>query len=792
MNNIDLLQDLKKEKKWIEIFNLFPDIPNKEKKTVSASKCFIDACENLRKFNNLYVEYLYFLANKSEHKSPYVNRLVEYYKDNDEKLYKEYYYRYLRTLAHEKSFNVLEDKFLELLENKDLIIPEEILEIANITYKKGNVDFASVIINLSLPYVNIDNDIYYYYLKSLIEFTTNDKCLRKQILEYFEYKYSNHKNYNRLIKVSKLQISENLSQSVDIFEDLIRFDEGEYVYHQNFKTGKIISVDFTFDDIKIEFENSVRKTFKRKNLKNILKHLPGDDIAVYRFDKIDEFKAIIDKEPDKAVYIILVFAKKQLTQKELKSFFVPDFIPEAEWNNRWKSIKEACEKSNIVDKDINHNYMIKSDRVISIVDEVLKITNIKKKLSELEKIQFDLGENDKNKIEDALKGVQSLRAQFLLLNLFPDKYNIELYIKNRIKSKERLYRFINDIIKINNIHKVLEISDELWPDFDEFMSKYLSEFTPLVEEQYIELLYKNKKNEIADNIINKSLNDIYLFPDLFLAICKNKLKNLWGGTKDIPVSRLIEKLFELYEYTSIEVLNEQDRDVKQIYQKLLQKTRDIIRADDFRNYRTAVNEIKESKRLKLLLNQISKIENMPIELQSMLRAIITDQYPDIENIKYEESESFYTLASSYDRMMKQYKHIISVEIPENSEHIYEAASMGDLSENAEYRAAKDKQKLLAGSLNTIRYELDRSIVIDLKDVNGDIVSFGTVVELEDQINKKIVIYKILGPWETDIQNNIISYKSEIGRELEEKKKGDVIQFKNNSYLIINIKKLEMI
>jgi transcription elongation GreA/GreB family factor len=196
--------------------------------------------------------------------------------------------------------------------------------------------------------------------------------------------------------------------------------------------------------------------------------------------------------------------------------------------------------------------------------------------------------------------------------------------------------------------------------------------------------------------------------------------------------------------------------------------------------------------LKLLLNQISKIENMPIELQSMLRAIITDQYPDIENIKYEESESFYTLASSYDRMMKQYKHIISVEIPENSEHIYEAASMGDLSENAEYRAAKDKQKLLAGSLNTIRYELDRSIVIDLKDVNGDIVSFGTVVELEDQINKKIVVYKILGPWETDIQNNIISYKSEIGRELEEKKKGDVIQFKNNSYLIINIKKLEKI
>ncbi|RKX68730.1 hypothetical protein DRP43_05180, partial [candidate division TA06 bacterium] len=369
---------------------------------------------------------------------------------------------------------------------------------------------------------------------------------------------------------------------------------------------------------------------------------------------------------------------------------------------------------------------------------------------------------------------------------------IEQYIRNSIKSKERLYRFINDIIKTNNIHKVLEISEELWPDFDEFMSKYLFEFTPLVEEQYIEFLHKNNKNEIADNIIKKSLNDIYLFPDLFLAICKNKLKNLWGGTKDIPVSRLIEKSIELYEYTSIEVLNEQDRDIKQIYQKLLQKTRDIIRADDFKNYRTAVREIKESKRLKLLLNQISKIENMPIELQSMLRAIITDQYPDIESTKYEESESFYTLANSYDKMMKQYKYIISVEIPKNSENIYEAASMGDLSENAEYRSAKDKQKLLASSLNTIRYELDRAIVIDLKDVNGDIVSFGTVVELKDRINKRIVVYKILGPWETDIQNNIISYKSEIGKELEGKKKGDTIQFRNDSYLIISIKKLEKI
>ena len=790
MSKLEELQELKKEKKWNEIIRVYKELSPKEKKSTVAAKSYVDACENLNNFDNDYFLCLKYLSNKSEKKSPFIKKLAEYFKEKDEEEYKEYLFKYVKALAHEKSYSKLEENMLEILENKSLT-SNQLYNIVSIISKKGNKELASSISNLVLSDLDLKEDVYYKFIKLLLENKPDDKSLRALFVKYYKEKYKEHKNIDRLLKLSKLMITENLKKAVVDFEDMITFDEGEYVYHNNFGTGRIEKVDYIFDDIKIRFENNVVKKFKRKNLKNAVIHLPKDDYNVYRFDKTDEFKKLIKESSDRAVYIVLKKANKKLSQKELKTFFVPYFISENDWLNEWKEIKKSCEKSDIIAKDLNYNYEIKIGGKGSIIDEILKITDLKKRLFELEKMKENITDEDKERIESTFQTIPNLRAFFFLEKLFPDKYNLEEFMQNKIRTVDRLSRYMTDLVRVKYIFEVFKHAEPIWDDFHEHMGASLSQFPPFVQEQYIEYLFKNNKGDEAEKIIKASLDDIYLNPDLFLIIIKNKLKGEWGGEKDISIVRLFEKLFELYEYVSIEANNEQEKEVKQLYQQLMQKTRDLIRANNYKYFKRAVSEQENENRAKIFVKQIERIENLPVEMQTALKGIVSDKFPTIEKEIEEEVDTFFTLKSSYDKKVLQYKHLIGVEIPENAERIHEAASMGDLSENAEYKAAKEQQKILRNKQRTMKSEIDNAIVTDLKDIKGDFVTFGTEVKLKNSKGEEFR-YKILGPWETDLQKNIISYNSSIGLALEGKKAGEVIEVNNDTYEIIAVNRLEKI
>jgi len=802
MSNSEEIQELKREKKWDELIDLFKELSDKGKKSTAIIRAYIDACENTGKFDEDYFTYLDYLINKSEKQSPLVKKLMDYYEGKDEIKYKKYYFKYLKSLAHEKSYGKLEENILEALENKKLS-NDEIYEIAVIISKKGNKELASSIINLVINDIDMKDEIYYKFLKLLLDTDPNDKNIKMLFIDYYKNIYKEHKNLDKLLKISKLMICDSLKKAVKVFEDLILFDEDEYVYHQNFGTGKIEKVDYIFDDVKIRFKNNTVKKFKRQKLNNIVVHLDKNDYNVYRFDRIDDFKNLIKESPDKAVYVILKKANKKLSQKELKSFFVPYFIDEKDWLNEWKRIKKACEKSPIITKDLSYNYAINKGGGKSIVDEILKITDLKRRLFELEKIQNDLDEEEKKQIESSFKTIPNLRAFFFLKKIFPDKYDLENFLREQVAAKERLNGYMNDIVRAKYIYETFKIAENIWEGFDDFMEISISQFSPFVQEQYIEYLYKNDKKDLAEKIIKDTLDDIYLHPDLFLIVVKNKLKGAWGGEEDIGIERLFEKLFELYEYISIEANNEQDKEAKQLYQQLMQKTRDLIRSNNFAFFKKAVSSIGNENRARMLIRQIDRIENLPVEMQVTLKGIVNEEFPDIEKEKEIEIEkkidkkkreegaldTFFTLKSTYNEKIKLRKHILGVEIPENSKRISEAVAMGDLSENAEYKAAKEKQRMLSHKMKVLEDEINNAIVKDLDDIKGDFVTFGTEVKLKDKKGEEFV-YKVLGPWESNIEKNIISYNSDIGEALEGKKTGEKIKLRDDEYTILSVKKLE--
>ena len=132
-------------------------------------------------------------------------------------------------------------------------------------------------------------------------------------------------------------------------------------------------------------------------------------------------------------------------------------------------------------------------------------------------------------------------------------------------------------------------------------------------------------------------------------------------------------------------------------------------------------------------------------------------------------------AKGVERLREQLTHLKSVERPRIIEAIAEARAHGDLSENAEYHAAREQQSFAEGRINTIETALAEAQIIDVTtlDAGGKVV-FGATVDLMNLENDEEVRYQIVGEEEADIEQGLISITSPIARAMIGKEVGDII------------------
>jgi transcription elongation factor GreA len=122
------------------------------------------------------------------------------------------------------------------------------------------------------------------------------------------------------------------------------------------------------------------------------------------------------------------------------------------------------------------------------------------------------------------------------------------------------------------------------------------------------------------------------------------------------------------------------------------------------------------------------------------------------------------LAEGYEKLQTEVRHLKMVERPSVIEAIEVARGHGDLSENAEYHAAKERQGQVEAQIADIEDRLSRAMVIDPTTLSGDKVVFGATVHLLDEDDKPVV-YQIVGQTEADARVGRISYNSPLGRAL---------------------------
>ena len=132
------------------------------------------------------------------------------------------------------------------------------------------------------------------------------------------------------------------------------------------------------------------------------------------------------------------------------------------------------------------------------------------------------------------------------------------------------------------------------------------------------------------------------------------------------------------------------------------------------------------------------------------------------------------LAEGYEKLQNEVRHLKTVERPSVIEAIEVARGHGDLSENAEYHAAKERQGQVEAQIADIEDRLSRAMVIDPTTLSGDKVVFGATVTLIDEDKKKIR-YQLVGQTEADAKVGRISYNSPLGRALIGRHVGEEVE-----------------
>ena len=127
------------------------------------------------------------------------------------------------------------------------------------------------------------------------------------------------------------------------------------------------------------------------------------------------------------------------------------------------------------------------------------------------------------------------------------------------------------------------------------------------------------------------------------------------------------------------------------------------------------------------------------------------------------------------RLEEERRHLISVARPEVIRAIAQAREHGDLSENAEYHAAREKQSFIEGRLGLLEDKISRAEVIDVSALSGDTVMFGATVSLIDEDTEQELTYQLVGELEADVKAGRMAITAPMARALVGKEVGDSVE-----------------
>ncbi|GHT52805.1 transcription elongation factor GreA [Spirochaetia bacterium] len=645
-------------------------------------------------------------------------------------------------------------------------------------------------------------------LKLILEYDEKDSQARKEIVECFQEKYAGHSQLEEYIRISNLSQSwRNVHEAITDFEKHIAFDKGNYVYHRTWGVGRIAGVQG--DEIVIDFAKKRGHAMGLKMAVNALQTLSREHIWVLKATKKkEELRDKIKTDFVWALQTVIRSFGNSCDIKRIKAELVPSILSAGEWTT-WSTKA----------RDI-----LKSETGFGVSPDNVDVFTVRDRPISIEEKLYNEFKAQRNFFDRALtiRAYAALKDAELDSEYFTEMFNyFTAYLRSYSQVTEQVvasYLLVKDLVGQYphlgtglqlNFLEIFEDIDDVPAIFFSLKDNKLKEeflhhvklFVPDWAEIYIRLFPYALANSIIVNLKEEGYEDKLVamtqncfenprdYREALVWLFKNSSNEDWYKKANISFDKQLITLIHVLDITYREIENHRDttenRKInKQVYNILFKEgtLNDFIGKADgdtiIRLY-TFIQDVKD-------LDPADKLK---------LRSGILDKHPNFKFFGDDTEKAVITrglmvTAAMYEEKQKQLAHIMEVEVPANSKEIGFALSLGDLRENAEYKAAKEKQDILNTTAAKLKDEIERAQLFDAGTLNLNRVSFGTKVVLKNKVGGKKEEYTILGPWESNPDQNVISYLSPFGGAILNKTLGEQFDFSINnekvSYVVESI------
>ena len=367
---------------------------------------------------------------------------------------------------------------------------------------------------------------------------------------------------------------------------------------------------------------------------------------------------------------------------------------------------------------------------------------------------------------------------------FPVKYTFS-DIFNKIENPREMYELLKDK-KNTTLREDFLSAIKMLTDWDDI---YINMFPTVLKEKLIDDLIEAGKEEKVKKMVIKCFENYRDYRNAVLFLFEKCRTKDWFVNSGISYEKQLITLINIIELTFFEITNHtnttENKKINKNATKLLFEDGHLVK------YMFEDDNIETVKRMYTLIDDIQDLEP---DYKFSLRNKILEKYPSFKFHTSEEKpltpKGVFVTAKKLKEKQQTAFNIQNVELPANAKEIAEAREQGDLKENAEYKAAKEHQHKLNVDLAKLQEELGKAIVFNPASITTAIVSFGTKVVLHNNDTNTDDTFTILGPWESDPDNGVLSYMSPLGNAILNLKQGESKEFyingKKKNYTVVSI------
>ncbi len=580
-------------------------------------------------------------------------------------------------------------------------------------------------------------------------------------------------------------------------------EPGAYVVHRSWGFGQIKSYDEGTQRLLIDFKGKQGHPMDPSFCISTMEVLPPKHLLVRKETDTAKINELIAENPAQLVVEALqAYPNNAATAIELE-ITLAQVIGEEKFKKWWSAAKKLVAKDPrvAVPEKKTECYVLR-ETPVSAEDEIMEQFNgtrsARRRISLAEELLATLGKKEfKGDLSTVLDGLAEA-----------------VKISNQIDEAERLYGAAvrDDLAKalgsdktfepaqaaiIANVRDLPGIAEKIPVQFQSRFLELIQETHPIEARDILFSLLKTSQGKFTTECINFLVSQGHadelaatlkrwqteqnLRAPVLLWIVKNRHSKKFAKLlNDLITPRLLGAIFFAIDYEALQASSARRIPLADILSEDTDLISDLLSTADPETARDLANTLMlnqgfEELTKKSLLARFIKI--FP-KIQSLVAA-------DAEG----KEEQLLVSRASYDRKREEYDTIVSKKIPENSKAIAAAREHGDLKENSEYKMAKQDQQVLMAQKTLLEKDLGRARVTDFKDASADQVGVGTIVNVK-HAGGSATTYTILGAWDGDPDNNVISYKTAFGAALLGRKPGDVVKVKTggseDEYTVVSI------